>query len=242
MDAINALIRLGGIASAADIARLSSRRQLRTAVRRELVVHLARDSYALPTADAARREATRLGGVVSHLSAAAYWEWETAAPPELPQICVPRGRKLDPRRRAGAEVRWRKLSPQERAGGVTGRVRTVLDCARDLSFPESLAVADSALRSRHVSKEQLEDGVSDRRGPGSIQVRRVVAAADERAANAFESVLRALALDAGLSVVPQQPVELSDRTVHPDLRFTRDQVMEQPDAVTESLLAARHLA
>ena len=96
------------------------------------------------------------------------------------------------------------------------------------------------------------------------------------------TVDRAASRYAGLSVVPQQPVELSDRTVHPDLldvgrrlvleadswtyhaeksafvrdmvrynalvlagwrvlRFTRDQVMEQPDAVTESLRAARQL-
>ena len=48
-------------------------------------------------------------------------------------------------------------------------------------------------------------------------MRRVLRHADGRAANPFESVLRALCIEAGLMVVPQQAIDLGTGTVHPDL-------------------------
>ena len=45
----------------------------------------------------------------------------------------------------------------------------------------------------------------------------MVEAADGRAANAFESVLRALCIEVGVLVVPQQPVLLGIDVIHPDL-------------------------
>lgn len=41
--------------------------------------------------------------------------------------------------------------------------------------------------------------------------------ADRRAANPFESCLRALALDAGLGVLLQYPIPVRDHVLHPDL-------------------------
>jgi very-short-patch-repair endonuclease len=56
------------------------------------------------------------------------------------------------------------------------------------------------------------------RGPGSPQVRRVCRNADERAANPFESTLRAIAHDVpGLDVVPQVVIADGDFTARPDL-------------------------
>src|SRR5664280_901428 len=81
--------------------------------------------------------------------------------------------------------------------------RTVLDCARALPFDEALAVADSALRSGRVSKTALRAAAAAARGPGSSTVRRVERHADHRAVNPLESVLRALALEAGLDLTPQ---------------------------------------
>ena len=46
---------------------------------------------------------------------------------------------------------------------------------------------------------------------------KVALAADPRADNQFESALRALALEAGLAVVPQVPLFTGDRWVRPDL-------------------------
>jgi very-short-patch-repair endonuclease len=46
---------------------------------------------------------------------------------------------------------------------------------------------------------------------------RVAAEADSRAANPFESVLRAIALDAGLRLAPQEPIRDRGFTGRPDL-------------------------
>lgn len=62
--------------------------------------------------------------------------------------------------------------------------------------------------------------------------RRLLGAADGRAVNAFESALRALALDAGLEVVPQLPVELRERTVRPDLVDVGRRLVVEADSWT----------
>ena len=66
-----------------------------------------------------------------------------------------------------------------------------------------------------VTKAELDRVVV--RGAGAERVRRVLTHADGRSANPFESVLRALCIEAGLQVVPQAPIELPTGTVHPDL-------------------------
>ena len=86
---------------------------------------------------------------------------------------------------------------------MTVPVRTVVDCARTLPFAEALAVADSALRSRRVDPEELGRAAAAAVGPGSTAVRRVARHADARAANPFESVLRARTLEEGFDLVPQ---------------------------------------
>jgi very-short-patch-repair endonuclease len=84
-----------------------------------------------------------------------------------------------------------------------------------LPFDEALAIADSALRSRLVTRAHLD--AIDVRGAGAGAVRRVLRHADGRAANPFESVLRALCIEAGIVVEPQAAVDLGTGTIHPDL-------------------------
>jgi very-short-patch-repair endonuclease len=91
----------------------------------------------------------------------------------------------------------------------------VVDCARILPFDEALAIADSALRSGLVTRGELD--AIDVRGAGASAVRRVLRHADHRSANPFESVLRALCIEAGIVVEPQAAVDLGTGTVHPDL-------------------------
>jgi very-short-patch-repair endonuclease len=200
-----ALVRLGGIAERRALLGLCSRRALDAAVKKRVVVRLGRSRYALPAAGEARAAASRAGGVVSHLSAALAHGWKVKKPPAVPHVTVRRNRG-----RLVANcvtLHWAALTDAELVAGITDPVRTVVDCARVLPFDEALAVADSALRSGKVRRAELFDAA--RRSPrtGRAAALRVVAAASRKAANPFESVLRAIALGVpGLVVVPQGPV------------------------------------
>jgi very-short-patch-repair endonuclease len=204
MDPVEALRREGGVAGRARLAHLVSRRSLERAVTRGDVLVSRRGRYALPSVTEHRRVAHDLTATLSHLSAAQHHGWSVRTPPDRPQVVVPRNRKVTAQDQGRASVRWRALAPGEAEGGVTTALRTVLDCARDLPFDHALAVADSALRAGHVSREALGRAAGLARGPGSASVRRVAAHADGRADNPFESVLRSICLEVpGLVVTPQ---------------------------------------
>lgn len=215
MKAAAALERLGGVASTQALLRLTNRRQIRRALRQRSITKVARGRYALPTAQAARSAAVALSGVVCLRSAAAHHGWELKAQPELPEVAINPRRHLAPERRAGVRVAWMNVAVDDVVAGVTTPLKTVLDCARHLPFDEALAIADSALRSGLVTRAEMD--ATTVRGAGAAAVRRVLAHADARAANPFESVLRALCIEEGVDVVAQQPVELPTGTVHPDL-------------------------
>lgn len=70
------------------------------------------------------------------------------------------------------------------------------------------------------------------RGAGAAKVRRVIAYADGRAANPFESVLRALCVIAGLVVVPQQVVLAGGIVFHPDLTCVEKGMLIEADSFT----------
>ncbi|MCY4726528.1 DUF559 domain-containing protein [Nocardioides sp. STR2] len=215
MDAATALERLGGTAGARDLLRLTTRRRLRRSVGRGRVVRLGRGRYALPTADDARRMASGLTAIVCLRSAAAHHGWALKHQPNVPELMVRRGRRLSPEQRIGVTIHWANVADDQVVDGVTTPLRTVVDCARILPFDEALAVADSALRSGLVTRADLD--AIDVRGAGASAVRRVLRHADRRAANPFESVLRALCIEAGLAVAPQSAVDLGTGTIHPDL-------------------------
>ncbi len=91
--------------------------------------------------------------------------------------------------------------------GRTSRVRTALDCARTLPFDEALAVLDSALRAGHVRRADLLAAAQTGPRTGRPAALRAIEAASAKAANPFESVLRAIALEVvGLDVVAQGQV------------------------------------
>jgi very-short-patch-repair endonuclease len=199
-----AVLRLGGIASFDELRDLTTRRRLRTALARGQVIRVSRGLYALPAIGDAKLAAARLGGVVSHLSAALYWGWKVKFPPERPSITVPRRRS---RLHAGyVEVHWADLKLEQIDHGVTTRVQTVIDCARSCPFDVAVAVADSALRAG-VRREDLVAAAEASPRTGRSRALRVLKAADPRSANPFESVLKAIAIDVpGLCVEPQQQV------------------------------------
>lgn len=218
MDVVAALERLGGVGSARQIVALTSRRRLSEAVRAGDVRRCRRGLYTLEKYDAHRHRALELAGVASHLTAAAHWGWKVAWPADRPWVTVPRNRKVVASIRAEVHLTYADLAEHEVVDGVTSPVRTVVDCARKLPFDEALAVADSALRSGMVSREELILVAHALRGRGATAARRVARLASAQAANPFESVLRAIVLEfPALSVRPQLEVVARGMTFHPDL-------------------------
>jgi hypothetical protein len=216
---VDALRRLGGVATRAELRPLVSKRRLRRAVDDGLVMRPRPGRYLLREVDAARAVAHELSAVVSFRSAALAHGWKVKTVPRLPEVTVPRGRKIAAESRSRARIHSSLIDPRDMAAGVTSPVRTVVDCARHLPFDEALAVADSALRSRRVRAGDLADAARQVGGPGRPQVLRVLRHASGKAANPFESVLRAVSLDVpGLDLRPQVGIAVAGgERVTPDL-------------------------
>jgi hypothetical protein len=193
------------VSSRGALVAATSRRDVDAAIRSGAVIRLRRGRYGLPGPARWTASAERVGGVCSHLTAALLWEWPVAWQPERPVVTVPRWRRLTPERRAGIDVRWANLEPDEvYRDTVTDPVRTALDCAATLPFAEALAVLDSALRSGMVSRSELLGAASSAAVRHRSRLQRRISAADARAANPFESAIRAIALEVpGLEVTPQ---------------------------------------
>jgi very-short-patch-repair endonuclease len=228
MSAAEVLRELGGVARRGTLLRLVARVDLERAVAAGDVVRDARGRYALPDADPGLRVAARLGGVLSLTSAAQVHGWAVKTVPDLPHVTVSRSRKMG--HVSDAHVHFGELSAADTVDGVAGVEVTLAQCLRMLPFDEALAVADSALR------EGLDPGVlravgETARGPGSRQMLRVAREASPRAANPFESVLRALALEvAGLAVRPQVTIREPGLVARPDLVDERLRIVLEADS------------
>lgn len=220
------LMELGGAATWAQLRLVCSRAEIGEAIASGGLVRVARGRYALrQTRDHALAVAAELNGSVAVLSAAQAHGWSTAREPDRPWVCVPRNRNLTDSQRARAHVVRGRVS-----GGRTSPLQTVMDCARRLPFGEALAVADSSLRSGDLTTDELRAAAAAAQGPGGRSCRRVAGAATPLAASPLESMLRALAMDvAGLTVVPQVPIELPGFTAHPDLVDTRLRIVLEAD-------------
>ena len=94
---------------------------------------------------------------------------------------------------------------------VTSPERTVFDCARRLSFPEGLAIADSALRTGKLDRDSLVAYVSSM-GPrcrGFRQAEMTASLADPRPENGMESIARATMYQLGYQM-PELQVPVHD--------------------------------
>ncbi len=222
------LLECGGSATWARLRAELPRRGIERAVRAGLVTRVARGAFVLPDATELAA-ALAVGGVVSHESAAALWSLETLTVPTTVHVTVPSAGHAG--RRRGVRVHWADLRPDEVEGRVTRPLRTVLDCARTLPFADALAVADSALRRGVVTRGELVAGADVSQGWGAEHARRVAGAADGRAANPFESCLRAVVLEAGArGFVPQLPVLVAGRQSYLDLADPRRTVALEADS------------
>lgn len=172
MTATDVITQLGGRAKS-QLRRHLSWSALDAAVRDGELVKLARGRYALPQLAEHARVAHRHTAVQSHLSAPVAHGWSVKWPPTSPWIAVPRNRKMSATPRRGLHVAYRDVSARERSRGVTGPLRTVLDCAMKLPLDEALCIADSALRVGEADCEALRAAAARLRGPGAGMARRV---------------------------------------------------------------------
>jgi len=210
---VEELRRLGGVATRPQLLRVCTRHELAKAIRTGEIVRPARGRYAIPEVDAARAAAHAVTGVLCLASAALHHGWAVKAPPELPQVALPRSRSVDPSRTAKIDVKRMRFGPDDVSDGVTTTDRTLVDCLRMLPFDEALAIADSALRSGY-RKERLLALVRDARGPGAARMRMIATLATPESANPFESVLRAIAMAVPrLAVRPQVSLHRTDPSV-----------------------------
>jgi very-short-patch-repair endonuclease len=228
------LRRLGGTASWGELARVHARGDLERAVAADAIIRVRRGLYAVRVAADARTAAERLAGVAVLHSAAAHWRWKMQWTPTQPTIAVRRGRKLTKERREGLRISWRSYPPADLSDGwVTTPVRTVVDCAARLPFPEALAIADSALRSGLVDREVLHATAAALDGYGFRgRVLRVVEAASPDAHGPFESVLRAHVLGLHAEFEPQVRIDDEDGFVgRVDLADTRLRIVLEAESL-----------
>jgi very-short-patch-repair endonuclease len=191
---------------------------------------------ARPAGDArCRGRATSVGGVVSHASAAVWWRLALARVPDVVHVTVQRGSRRAPV--PGVRYHWVPSAAMEAAaaaefGTVTSILQTVLDCAATMPFDEALAIADSALALHLVAPAALLAAAASSPRTGRQRRLRIARSADGRAANAFESRLRAIVLDAGVaSFEPQVTIELScGRRVRVDLADRARRVVLEADS------------
>jgi very-short-patch-repair endonuclease len=217
-DVVAALHRAGGCASTRELLALATARDLAAAVASGRVVRVTRGVYALPSLRPEFAAAARLGGVVSHASAAQLIGIALVHPPDRIHVTVPHGSARRERPEGVVVHQTRLWFDGDVEFGTTSALRTVLDCATTMPFAEALAVADSALSHRFMEKEGLVEAARARPGAGRRRRLGVARAADRRADNPFESVLRAILLDAGLTTFePQGEILLGRRLVRPDL-------------------------
>ena len=207
-----ALSRLGGVATRSRLLRMTTHKRIRTALRQGRIVRDGHGIYSLPGVDEAIRAASRLSGVLGEDSAAQFHGWKMKNQPKSPCVVVRRKRNLSTSQRRGVRVRYVDLDPDDVNGLATRPAETVTRCSARMPFDEALAIADSALRCGAVTQEELIRRAQ--REPPRYRARclRVAEAADGRADNPFESVLRAIALDVpGLCVEPQVWISNSTR-------------------------------
>lgn len=228
---VEVLELMGGVATRGALVRATSRAAFERACAEGVLVRVARGRYALPAADEALVAATRLSGAVSHASAALLHGWAVLHTPLAPHVTLPKGRTVAGARRVGVTVHRTDLGPDDVVDRVTSPDRTLVDCLRDPAPCAALAVADSALRAGYP-KARLRALARDLRGPGSAGARWAAEHADARAANPFESALRAIALEVvGLTVAPQVSVRDGRRFLgRPDLVDQRLGIVLEADS------------
>lgn len=212
-----AIHRLGGVATAAQLLETVKKSAIDRAVREGDVVRAARGRYVVASADAAVASAHAVKGVLCLTSAALFHGWAVKAVPEVPHVSFRRNRRLTAEQLRLVVPHRHDLAPGDVVDGIaTCKEVTLLQCLRSLPDDEALAIADSAARAGERATLARVSAIAG--GPGAARVRALAAAARPDAANPFESVLRSVALTvAGLRVEPQRLITSVRPSARPDL-------------------------
>ena len=207
---------MGGLATRAALIQATSRAEVDRALRERALVRVGQGRYAMPSVDAAAAQAFRFNGHLSLTSAALHHGWEVKRVPAKPHVVFPTHRNVPPAWRQEVVLHRSDLGPDDVSGPATSREVTLLQCLRMLPDDEALVIADSALR--HGEIATLRRVLAQVQGAGSAKVRRIGLAADARAANPFESVMRAICLQVpGLEITPQLVLSTEHYWACPDL-------------------------
>jgi very-short-patch-repair endonuclease len=227
-DPVDVVRRLGGHARAQEALLWTTRHKLWLAVHQGRLLKPSRGLYVLPELPSPEAASARARGRLSHASAAKWWGLALVAESDVVHVTVSHGGKPPPQEGVRVHSTTEAIDGTEIATPV---LRTVLDCATTMPFPEALAIADSALAERWVRPEQLREAARASRGPGRARRLRVADAADRRADNAFESCLRGIVLGTGMTGFdPQLEIRLPNRTVRVDLGDPERRVAIEADS------------
>lgn len=216
MELIDVVVRLGGIATRAQLVGATSPLEVDRALDAGALARAGRGRYVLPSTDAAVSLAHGMNGALALSSAALVHGWEVWTVPDKPHIIVPRKRNVPQHRRSLAILHRRDLFPSELDGVATSPKITLQQSLRLLPEADALAIADSAMR--HGRRALLAQVAAEVQGPGAERVRRLAGQARTNADNPFESALRSIANSVpGLVVEPQVAIRTPHLYARPDL-------------------------
>lgn len=229
VDLLTALEIRDGVATFTELTDSDVRPvDIARALAANVVVRPHRGVYVLPDRWAPFAAAKRLGGAVSHQTAAEFHRLELLARPTDQHVTVPRGRRKT--KLSGVTTHRRDLGSLDvdDRWPVTSPLRTCLDCMRALPLREAVVVGDSALRAGLVTEDQLLAEASRLRGNGSATARAAAALLDPRAESVLESAARVEMHLAGLPV-PQTQVVVTTPLGERRLDFLVDGVGVETD-------------
>ncbi len=143
--------------------------------------------------------------VLAHRTAAIAWGFDWLRAPDLASVWLAQPRGLHAVRKYPGLHIWPATLPAHHlthtATGlpVTSVARTVVDLARHYTFRESMVLAESALRRKLTTVDELHRIAADCVGwPYSRRVARVLAHADGTTESVAESLARAIFVEVGL--------------------------------------------
>ena len=210
MDIESVLRATGGLATTAELLTMVTARQLAGLVKAGRLIRVCHGVYAPDTPDllgklSALDLLAREPLVACMGTAAALYGFDTERTSRL-HILDP-GVRMRPS--AGLMVHQRVGAPLRRVEGrfATAPAWTVVEVARSLRRPRSLATLDAALHIGACTRGELDAAIREQKGRrGIVKVRELIGLADGRAESPMESEARLVFID---NQVPMPEVQYS---------------------------------